>query len=168
MPPSLRSCSQALAIYQIPFLKYSCWCHHHLPIMKQVSSVFAIIFLTFFHLVQAAFDAAIDRDCTYSSPCLTSFVCCDRSGDNKGCSYPEDAYPLYDRKEPSNPAMLISTSNYTISWKQADSNYPVRLQWMITQLGEGSTLVPGWDFSKSIMPCGLTGNLRRRCHKDSS
>jgi len=126
--------------------------------MKQASTFVVIIFLTSLHLIQASFDAAVDRDCTYYSPCLTSFIWCDESGDNRGCTYPQDAYPLYDRKEPGNPAMLVSTHDYTISWKKANPNYPVRLEWLMPTSEERSRLLPRWDFSKSTMLWTLCRN----------
>ncbi|GAB7342579.1 hypothetical protein MBLNU457_g0755t1 [Dothideomycetes sp. NU457] len=118
--------------------------------MKQASTLLVVVFLTFFQLGRAAWNATTDRDCSRLSLCLTSFIWCDESGENKGCNYPEDAYPLFDRKEPTNPAMLISTRNYTISWKKADPNYPVRIQWLMPPFASESVIAPRWDFNTTV------------------
>ncbi|KAJ6440281.1 glyoxalase family [Purpureocillium lavendulum] len=80
----------------------------------------------------AAFDPSDRRACDSEDYdfCLTSFVWCARPNDDvKGCSFPENTYPYFDRDKGSNPALLLWSRNYTLSWKKTDDKYPVQLRW---------------------------------------
>ena len=82
----------------------------------------------------AAFDPAKRYACSSRDYdfCLDSFVWCaspNDDDDNKGCSFPENTFPYYDRESGSNPALLLWSKNYTITWKKTDGKYPVQLRW---------------------------------------
>ncbi|GJN67996.1 hypothetical protein VFPFJ_04580 [Purpureocillium lilacinum] len=82
----------------------------------------------------AAFDPAKRYACSSRDYdfCLDSFVWCaspNDDDDNKGCSFPENTFPYYDRESGSNPALLLWSKNYTITWKKTDDKYPVQLRW---------------------------------------
>ncbi|KAH8647298.1 hypothetical protein BX600DRAFT_503442 [Xylariales sp. PMI_506] len=65
---------------------------------------------------------------------LTSFQWCgsglpDDDGGDRGCSFPENTYPYFNRNSGTNPAMLLSNKNYTVTWGGADPEYPVQVEW---------------------------------------
>ncbi|KAH8900449.1 hypothetical protein GQ53DRAFT_862592 [Thozetella sp. PMI_491] len=77
-----------------------------------------------------AYDPTL-RKCEYI--CLTSMRWCSSNGqsdkDQTGCTFPPNTYPYYDRDSGENPAMLVASRDYEITWKMADGNYPVRITW---------------------------------------
>ena len=99
---------------------------------------------------------ATQRDC--DGLCLTSFHCCStKSGYDvglSGCTYPEDAYPYFDRQGASSPAMLVLHKNYTVTWKNARPDIPVRIMWGFsvfeTPRDDRSLVKDHWDTSTSL------------------
>ncbi|KAI8623327.1 hypothetical protein F5Y19DRAFT_481846 [Xylariaceae sp. FL1651] len=112
----------------------------------QSALVIFLVVTSFLRPAAAAFDAT-KRDC--SGICLTSFHWCSNGGradsDLKGCSYPEYAYPYFNRMTPSNPAMLLLRKTYNITWKNADIRYPVRIQWSFTSGTDFNNAHAMWD-----------------------
>ncbi|CAJ2500441.1 Uu.00g032940.m01.CDS01 [Anthostomella pinea] len=95
----------------------------------------------------SAFDPTT-RDC--ESICLTSFRWCSTLHSADGCTYPADSYPYYDREEGSNPAMLVMSKSYNITWKNAVPNTPVRIRWMFTNATEASFVGVKGDTTNSF------------------
>ena len=52
------------------------------------------------------------------------------------------------------PALLLRRSDYNVSWKNADPNYPVRVQWCF-DTGDSYTVICPWEKSELFYP-GLT------------
>lgn len=100
---------------------------------------------TTIHHVQASYDPAA-RTCDYI--CLTSFHWCSTSAVSDsgmtGCSFPAYAYPYFNRDSGSNPAMLLFSEDYNITWKAADPDYPVLIEWSFPNNSALSTTSVQW------------------------
>lgn len=116
-----------------------------------------VIAATFFitELTSRWFALAYDarkRDCD-DLLCLTSFVWCATGSSvdagQTGCSYPDDAYPYFDRETPSNPALLLARSTYNLTWKNAQEGYPVLVRWSFQGAYSTNTARPRWEMSKT-------------------
>ncbi|UPL00996.1 hypothetical protein LCI18_011930 [Fusarium solani-melongenae] len=81
----------------------------------------------------SAFDPAKDRWlCKQDNAiCVTSFVWCSTNKEDsaKGCSYPNNTWPYYNRDEGDNPAMVLWDKEYTISWHGTDDDYSTLIEW---------------------------------------
>ncbi|KAJ2900970.1 uncharacterized protein MKZ38_002205 [Zalerion maritima] len=113
--------------------------------MKPTSiSILGTLLGTIAVLVQAdsSFDPNTDVTCPLAGPCLTSFIWCgwtDQAEKHKqACSFPDNVDP--ESKGDDVPvAILYQYRTYNITWKNADDNYPVLLEWLF----ENSTLTQG-------------------------
>ncbi|KAH8733908.1 hypothetical protein BGZ61DRAFT_167882 [Ilyonectria robusta] len=80
-----------------------------------------------------AFNPAKDRwQCKQGDAiCVTSFRWCSSNDQDtsKGCSFPENTYPYYNREEGMNPALVLWDEKYNLSWASADPDYPVLVNW---------------------------------------
>lgn len=80
-----------------------------------------------------AFNPAKDRwQCKQGDAiCVTSFRWCSSNAQDtsKGCSFPENTYPYYNREEGMNPALVLWDEEYNLTWASADPDYPVLVNW---------------------------------------
>lgn len=75
----------------------------------------------------AAFDPASDYECDNDGICLSSFIWC--GGDathGPSCSFPENVDP-FTSNAPF--AVLYHGESYNITWKHADPELPVLVEW---------------------------------------
>lgn len=84
----------------------------------------ALALLTLSNFI-GAFDPATDHTCRDPGVCLTSFIWCS-SETSRDCSYP----PNSDALSPgADFAVLYMGEDYDISWRDADPDLPVHIEW---------------------------------------
>ncbi|KAF4981604.1 hypothetical protein FZEAL_2616 [Fusarium zealandicum] len=97
------------------------------------NGLFAVAAATSLIQATTAFDPAKDRWLCQQDDaiCVTSFVWCSTNNDDsaKGCSYPNNTWPYYNRDEGKNPAMVLWDQEYTISWNGTDDDYNTLIEW---------------------------------------
>jgi hypothetical protein len=102
----------------------------------------------------AAFDPHVDLPCEEEGICLTSFVWC--SPDHADCYFPEGAVS-FDPRHSVPVAVLSRSGQYEISWKNADPELPVLVEWLFAveafpAIGSPSDkLESQWSVSKCLL-----------------
>lgn len=86
-----------------------------------------------------------DRDCN-GAICLTSFVWCL----DGGCEYGDDVWPLFPETDRTRGYAFIRAGvDYNITWKDADSGYPVMVSWSFRAKNSSTDSPAQWSISKS-------------------
>ncbi|CAM1500809.1 Fc.00g099710.m01.CDS01 [Cosmosporella sp. VM-42] len=101
--------------------------------MTNISRLFVAILTAILLQTSQAFGPAKDRQvCKEGLLCVTSFTWCNRYGADAspGCSFPENTYPYWTRNEYQNPALVLWNKEYTLSWQNANPEYPVLVRWL--------------------------------------
>jgi hypothetical protein len=76
-----------------------------------------------------------------------------------GSKHSDNASPYVNGGGPNNPALLLESESYNITWKHADENYPVHIQWLFGDDTDGGQNSLKWEMSKFL--------FHRRIHSGS-